>query len=153
LDDPDNYPWNARIKNAGGASAIRKNNLGPDETQLQSSINVRLLRYADVLLMFAEAENQANGPTQAAYDAVNEVRERALVSPYPGGLSKDEFFSRIKDERRLELSFEQLRYFDLIRWGEGDKMPGFTANKNEVFPIPESEMILNPNLNQNPGWN
>lgn len=153
LDDPDNYPWNARIHNAGGSSAIRKNNLGPDESMLQSHINVRLMRYADVLLMFAEAENQQNGPTQAAYDAVNLVRQRAQVSPFPAGLTKEQFFQRIKDERRLELSFEQLRYFDLQRWGEGDQMPGFTANKNELFPIPESEMILNPNLVQNPGWN
>ena len=53
----------------------------------------------------------------------------------------------------LELSFKQLRYFDLIRWDEGDKMPGFTANKIELFPIPESELILNPNLTHNPGWN
>lgn len=152
LDDPDNYPWNARIKNAGGSSAIRKNNLGPDETQLQSSINVRLLRYADVLLMFAEAENEVNGATSAAYSAVKEVRDRAQVSEWPAGLSKDEFRQRIKDERRLELSFEQLRYFDLIRWGDGEEMPGFTSGKNEVFPIPESELILNPDLGQNPNW-
>ena len=145
--------WNARIPNAGGDSAIRKGNLGPDESLLQSSINYRMMRYADVLLMFAEAENEANGPTAAAYEAINEVRARAGVDPIPSGLSKEDFFEKIKIERRLEFSFELSRYFDLIRWGLGSEMPGFQTGKNELIPIPASEIAKNENLlPNNPGW-
>lgn len=145
--------WNARIPNAGGNSAIRKGNLGPDESLLQSSINYRMMRYADVLLMFAEAENEVAGPTPAAYDAINEVRLRANVDPLPPGLSKEQFFEKIKIERRLEFTFELSRYFDLIRWGLGSEMPGFQVGKNELIPIPASEIAKNENLlPNNPGW-
>ncbi len=146
--------WNARIPNAGGNSAIRKGNLGPDELLLQSSINYRLMRYADVLLMFAEAENEAsNGPTIDAYAAINEVRRRAEVDPISEGLTKDQFFEIIRTERRLEFTFELSRYFDLIRWGLGAEMEGFKTGKNELIPIPASAIINNPNLlPNNPGW-
>ncbi len=146
--------WNARIPNAGGNSAIRKGNLGPDEQLLQSGINYRLMRYADVLLMYAEAANEAEGgPSSKAYEAINEVRERAEVDPLPAGLSKDAFFEKIRTERRLELSFEVSRYFDLIRWGLGSEMPGFQAGKNELIPIPQVEIAQNQNLlPNNPGW-
>lgn len=90
-------------------------------------INWPLLRYADVLLMFAEAENEINsGPTAAAYSAVNQVRRRAFgfqvheanpISDLPSGLNKDAFFRWIKDERSRELAFEGLRKLDLLRWG------------------------------------
>jgi hypothetical protein len=145
--------WNARIPDAGGSSAIRKGNLGPDESLLQSGINYRMMRYADVLLMFAEAENEVSGPTAAAYDAINQVRARAEVDPIPAGLSKEEFFQKIKTERILEFSFELSRYFDLIRWGQGSEMPGFKVGKNELIPIPASEIGKNQNLlPNNPGW-
>ncbi|WP_194768613.1 RagB/SusD family nutrient uptake outer membrane protein [Tamlana sp. I1] len=145
--------WNARIPDAGGSSAIRKGNLGPDETQLQSGINYRMMRYADVLLMFAEAENEANGPTALAYNAINQVRDRAGVAPLPAGLSKAEFFQKIKTERELEFAFEVSKYFDLIRWGLGSEMPGFKVGKNELIPIPASEIGKNENLlPNNPGW-
>ncbi|KHJ37442.1 SusD family protein [Pedobacter glucosidilyticus] len=86
--------------------------------------NWPLLRYADVLLMFAEAENEINGPTPAAYQAVNLVRRRAYrlfteqnnVADLPIGLNKVSFFNWIKDERARELAFEGLRKLDLIRW-------------------------------------
>ncbi|QLE02201.1 RagB/SusD family nutrient uptake outer membrane protein [Galbibacter sp. BG1] len=145
--------WNSRIPQAGGNSAIRKGNLGPDESLLQSGINWRLMRYADVLLMFAEAENEVSGPTAAAYAAINEVRARAMVDPLTRGMSKDEFFNAIRMERRLELTFEVSRYFDLIRWGLGSEMPGFKVGKNELLPVPASALNSNPNLApQNPGW-
>jgi hypothetical protein len=120
------------------------------------------MRFAEVLLLYAEAENEANGPTAAAYEAVNRVRERAGVDPYPEGLTKDEFFARIAAERRLELTFEFKRFFDIIRWtrrngpvpafAQPSAMPGFTANKNEVLPIPENELVANPNLVQNTNY-
>lgn len=88
--------------------------------------NFPLLRYADVLLMLAEAENQVNGPTAAAYNALNQVRRRAYGKPLTvadntvdvaAGLGKDDFFNAVKDERLRELAFEGLRKLDLMRWG------------------------------------
>lgn len=90
--------------------------------------NFPLLRYSDILLMFAEAENEINGPTSDAYRAINEVRRRARgkllpdatnVTEFdlPAGLSKTAFFKEIQDERCRELCFECHRKRDLIRWG------------------------------------
>lgn len=85
----------------------------------------QILRYADVLLMFAEAENELNGPTTAAYNAVNQVRRRGYgkaigtvdaTVDLPTGLSKTAFFDAIVKERSLELGGEGIRKFDLIRW-------------------------------------
>lgn len=85
----------------------------------------QILRYADVLLMFAEAENELNGPTTAAYNAANMVRRRGFGQPIavanpavdlPGGLSKSDFFKYLVRERALELGGEGIRKFDLIRW-------------------------------------
>ncbi|MFT4093994.1 MAG: RagB/SusD family nutrient uptake outer membrane protein [Niabella sp.] len=104
------------------------------EEELQSplaknygSVNFPLLRYADVLLMFAEADNEWNGaPTQEAYDAVNQVRRRAYgkslntadaVADVPTGLTYSQFAAFIKNERARELAFEGIRKLDLLRWG------------------------------------
>lgn len=117
----------------------------------QNPNNHRVMRYADVLLMFAEAENEANGPTADALSALNTVRQRAQV-PSVSGLSKTEFFEQIVVERRLEFMYEFHRYFDLIRWERGAEMPGFTSGKNELLPIPAAQVSNNPNLVQNPGF-
>lgn len=92
--------------------------------------NFAVLRYADVLLMLAEAENEVNGPTQLAIDAVNQVRRRAYGKMLPGDTStvdanlppehqasQDALRKAIQDERSRELCFEALRKYDLIRWG------------------------------------
>lgn len=88
--------------------------------------NFPILRYADVLLMLAEAENQVNGPTSVAYEAINKVRRRgyglpsstvSVVADLAAGLSKAQFQQAIQDERSRELCFEGLRRSDLIRWG------------------------------------
>ena len=85
----------------------------------------QILRYSDVLLMYAEAENELNGPTAAAYDKVNQVRRRGYgkaiatadaTVDLPAGLSKSAFFDAIVKERSLELGGEGVRKFDLIRW-------------------------------------
>jgi hypothetical protein len=89
------------------------------------SLKWQILRYADVMLMFAEAENELNGPTAAAYNAVNQVRRRgygqSISAPnaavdLPAGLSKAAFFTAIVKERSLELGGEGVRKYDLIRW-------------------------------------
>lgn len=85
----------------------------------------QIIRYSDVLLMHAEAENEINGPTTAAYNSINQVRRRgygkSITAPdatvdLPSGLSKTQFFDRIVKERSLELGGEGLRKVDLIRW-------------------------------------
>ncbi len=85
----------------------------------------QILRYSDVLLMFAETENEINGPTAAAYNAVNMVRRRGYGKPIsvadgiadlPSGLSKTAFFAAVVRERSLELGGEGVRKFDLLRW-------------------------------------
>ncbi|AWX43237.1 hypothetical protein HME9304_00224 [Flagellimonas maritima] len=142
---------------------IRKYAGGPDDPDSfnQNANNYRAIRLADVLLMFAEAENEVNGPTSLAYSAVNQVRVRAGVDPFPEGLNTADFFDRLRTERRLELTFEYSLFFDLVRWANSGKiqsselpaiMPGFTVGKNEVLPIPEIELIDNPNLDQNDGY-
>jgi hypothetical protein len=85
----------------------------------------QIIRYSDVLLMYAEAENEINGPTATAYTAVNQVRRRGYgkaigtadaTVDLPSGLSKTTFFDAIVKERSLELGGEGVRKFDLIRW-------------------------------------
>lgn len=139
-----------------------------------TAINFPILRYADVLLMVAEAENEVNGPTTLAYNCINKVRERAGLSAL-SGLSKESFRQAVKDERAMELCFEYTRRFDLIRWGE------FTKNMNALvsraqagenwtlgpsnvytyfqvsdaynyFPIPDAEISVNKQMSQNAGW-
>jgi len=117
--------------------------------------NVRILRYADVLLMYAEARARgANFPDAAgmtADEAVNMVRDRAGLPPLQGAT-----LEQILDERRAELALEEDRFFDLVRTGQAATVlgsKGFTAGKNEVFPIPAAQLQLNTNLTQNQGYN
>ncbi len=89
-------------------------------------MNWPILRFSDVLLMFAEADNELNnGPTSAAYDAINKVRRRGYGKPIntpdatvdlPSGLNKSDFFNAVFKERALELGGEGIRKYDLIRW-------------------------------------
>lgn len=147
-------------------------------------INFPMLRYSDVLLMFAEAENHLNGPTPEAYEAVNQVRRRGFGKPadiadpvadLPAGLAQVDFLEALKKERFCELAYEGIRKHDLIRWGSyvstmqllvtdyRATMPAALvepavgqANKvtdrSVLFPIPSSEIAVNPYLAQNPGW-
>ena len=115
--------------------------------------NMRILRYADVLLMFAEA--MAHGVKLTATSgytaemALNEVRARAGLSPV------DATLENIYDERRAELALEENRFFDLVRWGKAAQVLGplgFKAGKNELFPIPSAQRQLNTNLPATPGY-
>ena len=126
--------------------------------------NLPIIRYADVLLMFAEADNMANGgPTQAAVDAVNKVIDRAngyVANPKDPLLStsmtKEDFDRAVINERNLELCFEYDRYFDLLRkrllleanpWGAEN-----FSEDDYLWPIPQVDLKLNPLLTQNPGY-
>ena len=90
-----------------------------------------LLRFADVKLMYAEAQNEAGAPDASVYQQVNEVRARPGVNmpSLPAGLSKEQMRDRIRHERRVEFAMEGLRYFDLRRWGTAtQKLNGFVPN-------------------------
>lgn len=124
--------------------------------------NWRYIRYADVLLMYAEALNET-GSTAEAYQYVDRVRERAglqKLSVVKPGLSEDAFLEQLKHERLLELSGEGHRWNDLARWGDlgpglQDRDPGFAnfvVGKHELLPIPQLDIDFNPSLEQNPNW-
>lgn len=131
--------------------------------QGQSSKNLPIIRYAEVLLIYAEAKNEVNNaPTDSAFWAIDKVRIRAgipkLKDTYPG-LSINQFRDSVFQERRKELVFEYQRWFDLARRGATYyvntlKAAGKTAAapRHIHFPIPQRELDLNPNLHQNPDW-
>ena len=115
--------------------------------------NMRIIRYAEVLLIFAEAmANGASISVTSGYTAdmaLNEVRARAGLPATTATLE------HIYDERRAELALEENRFFDLVRWGKAAEVLGplgFTAGKNEVFPIPSTQRQLNPSLPATPGY-
>ena len=140
----------------------------------RTSINFPILRYSDVLLMIAEAENEYNGaPTPLAEECLKEVRDRAGISDLTGQItSGEDFLTIIKDERAMELCFEYLRRFDLIRWGDfvdkmneqavlannwtqgGQAAPFFrVSSAYQYFPIPDAEKAVNKLITgNNPGW-
>ncbi|MDR2389050.1 MAG: RagB/SusD family nutrient uptake outer membrane protein [Tannerellaceae bacterium] len=144
---------------------------------VRSHANQPYMRYAEVLLLYAEAEAGMNRNDGEGLAALNNVRTRAGLPPLSSMKLQD-----IKDERRIEFWGDGERFFDLVRWGDAltvladvnkyryqlnGKNPdgsyhvssdgktygyGFTAGKNEVWPFPETELIANPDLIQNPGW-
>ncbi len=135
----------------------------PTETA-QCGSNFAIMRYSEVLLIYAEALNEASGPVSEAYDAINKVRERARngdenVLPDLIGLSKDEFRNAVLQERRVEFVNEGIRWYDLKRTGNlieyVNRAKGDDANPQEynyVFPIPQRELDINKNLTQNPNY-
>jgi starch-binding outer membrane protein, SusD/RagB family len=142
--------------------------------------NARIIRLADVKLMNAEALVQSGGSTSDAVQLINDVRKRAResvtpASAFPADLDKTEIdrskiLKWIIEERRIELAFEEgHRWFDLKRWHIGGVLTtvygknlttwDFSSLRTAVFsaknldlPIPTSELVLNPNLKQNPAW-
>lgn len=148
-----------------------------------SSQNYYFFRYAEVLLNYAEAQNEAVGPDASVYNALDQIRTRAgipTVSDVYPGLSQAEMRKVIHRERRVELAFENKRYFDLLRWklaevnlngnlhGMEVKVNGstttytifdaargkrtFAPSKNYVLPIPINTLSQNKNLTQNPNY-
>jgi hypothetical protein len=126
----------------------RKNELGLPDNDLTSPVNYRVIRYADVLLMAAEAHFQ-NGNLFEAQNNINEVRSRAGVETITVNSINDVF-----NERRLELACEGHWFFDLVRWGQAENaIDGFQAGKHELFPIPTLEIDLaGGNWSQNNGY-
>jgi hypothetical protein len=123
-------------------------------------INFTSLRYADVLLMYAEALNETS-KTSEALPFLNQVRNRAGLSSL-SGLTKDALTETLEKERRVEFLCEGHRWFDLVRTGRAisvmnkyfqDKGLKFTVKETELLmPIPQRERDIDPNLAQNPGY-
>ena len=170
---------NSSNKNKGLACAkFRREYEADKKGKTYTSINFPLIRYSDVLLMIAEAENEVNdAPTELAKDCINEVRLRAGIEKLPDNLNKEEFRKAVRNERAMELCFELLRRYDLIRWGEfvermteipvlynnADEWKQITINPileyfrvsdaYNYFPIPDQEMSVNKAIKENnPGW-
>jgi len=137
-----------------------------------SDHNYAIYRYADVLLMAAEAGNEVSGPNSVLEGYVNQVRARArnaagTLNTYPEnvspGMSKDDFRDMVLEERRIELCFEFKRWWDISRRKLGDQVfkgpnslephENFDAGKNYLLALPQDELDRNPNLlPQNPGY-
>jgi hypothetical protein len=130
-------------------------------------VNFRVIRFADVLLMYAEALNGL-GQTAEAYQYVDRVRERAgltALSVAMPGMNQTQFLKQLEHERIMELTGESLRWNDLARWGYFDdnsklaelkardpEFENFQIGRNKYMPIPQTEIDINPNLVQNQGW-
>lgn len=129
----------------------RQGELGLPDNDLTSPVNYRVIRYADVLLMAAEAYNQS-GNDGSALTYVNQVRARVGMAALNSG--GNQLLLDIWNERRLELSGEGHRFFDLVRTGQAaDAIEGFVTGKHELFPIPQVEIDLaGGNWSQNPGY-
>ena len=134
----------------------RKGDANLGDANLTNPNNYRSIRFADVLLMAAEAHNRKANPNDAlAREYLNRVRRRAFGDTdhdiAASGATLTDF---ILEERRLELVGEGHRFFDLVRTGRAaQNIPGFTPNKNELFPIPTIEIQLAGNRwEQNQGY-
>lgn len=139
-----------------------------DQTLDRTDANYPFLRYADVVLIFAEAANELNGPTQEAVDALNSVRERsnAKLKNLDEFADKVSLRSAIIEERAMEFALEGDRRWDLIRWGiylqamnalggmdEANNVKA-RSEKHLLFPIPTMELLTNQAISSNnPGWN
>ncbi len=133
-----------------------------------------IIRLAELYLNYAEALNESEGPISDVYTAVNAIRRRSDMPDLPDDLSKDEMRERIRHERRIELAFEDHRFWDVRRWKIAGTVDNRAVhkivvgddgtytypvhqtrvfeNKHYLFPIPQSELDKNKNMKQNPDW-
>lgn len=133
----------------------------------QSETNYIVLRYADILLMYAEALNEYSGPSQEVYDALNAIRERVNMPDIESGHSQASLREEIRHERRIEFVGEGYFYNDIRRWKIGEDMltgpihafngkelevRSFDPNRDYWWPIPLTQLDLNSALEQNPGY-
>jgi hypothetical protein len=157
LGDDLNRVWARKYLN------FRRSNALTPGSWAGATNNWKIFRYADALLMYAEAENEVNGGSQLAQDALNEVRDRVDM-PAKNITDQDLLRQAIRDERVKELALEGNRMFDLNRWGiAADRFqdnPEFRSNslgvfirgRHEYLPIPLQDVEANPNLDQSDWW-
>lgn len=169
-EDKGFYPGSRGWTTAGPGNIKFYDRTDASATLKKPQANSYVIRYADVLLDYAEAENELNGPTAAAYEKINAVRNRAKLGNLPAGLTKQQFADAIYQERGWEFVGEGLLYFDELRtdrigenvkkhvqWGNDQKIYmyinaplEFTPSKNFLFKIPQYDLDSNPALIQNP---
>src|SRR5690606_25295983 len=128
----------------------------------QSQQDWVMLRYAEVLLSYAEAQNELVGPDQSVVDAMDAIRNRAGLSNLPTGLTKDDMRELIRQERRIELAFEGIRYYDLKRWRIAEDVLNnvtdgilsyFFEERFYLWPLPQTEIDKSQGvLEQNPDY-
>lgn len=160
----------------------------------KTAISSIVLRYAEVLLNYAEAKIESNQIDQSVYDAINKIRNRADMPEIPNGLSQEQLRTALRYERKIELAGEGVRYFDILRWRLAedvingpclgriptgilasapridenftphyDVVPNvsqmrviqvrrFDKNRHYLWPIPDIEIQVNKNLEQNPNY-
>ncbi|MET4105099.1 RagB/SusD family nutrient uptake outer membrane protein [Hymenobacter sp. UYP22] len=167
------------VASTSSNSRASANDLGPfvykwpgAPNGFNSPDNTYILRYADVLLMYAEAVNEQNGPTADALDKLNQIRTRAglaaLTAASPQAASKKSLRDEIDRQRRLEMAFEGERWYDLIRYARHNQAePGaHTTTALDIieqrltrrdanyllFPVPQAELNNNAQAQQNPGY-
>ena len=123
------------------------------QTELNYLTNYRSIRYADVLLMAAEANSRGNIDEAKAREYLNRVRRRAFGdTDHDINASGTDLIEAIWAERNFELAMEGHRFFDLVRTGQASSfIDGFQAGKHELFPIPQQEIDISE-LQQNPGY-
>ena len=161
-----------------GYTAMKYVDPEDEASPTNSGINFIKMRYADVLLMYAEAKIELGELDQSVNDVIQEIRDRVNL-PFPQDvttMSQQEAIDFIRNERTIELAWEGLRLADIRRWGIAEnvlngnvhgidiadggsfsKLPGqhtrsFEAPRDYLWPIPSGERDLNPNLSQNPGY-
>lgn len=152
------------------------------QTGLASGLNLMLIRYADVLLMYAEAKNELGSFDESTWNlSIGALRERAGFTDagalnFPAASGQDDIREIIRNERRVELAIEGLRIFDIRRWETAEDVlngwahgaqfgpasqdngflrvneRNFDPGKHYLWPIPRDERLINDNLTQNPGW-
>jgi hypothetical protein len=150
---PYDYEGYLRLKYANKASETVPGDVAQPELNYGS--NYRIIRYADVLLMAAEAYNKS-GNDGAALTELKKITDRAGITAHSE--TGTALFDQIVIERAKELCFEGTRYWDLVRWGLADAQMnniGFVKGKHELFPIPLNEIIANTMIeetDQNPGY-
>jgi len=138
---------------------LNDNNGTATGDSFHSPNNYRYIRFADVLLMYAECLNETSATAQA-YTYVNRVRSRAGLAALTPGMTHDQFLAQLKHERITELTGEGHRWDDLARWGDlgtglatrDAGFKNFITGRNELLPIPTYELDTDPAAKQNPGY-
>jgi hypothetical protein len=167
------YPYNdgktyTYEENSGSLSYLMKFYYSSDRTQNNGDINYPFIRFSDVVLIYAEAENEINELSQSSIDALNKVRTRskASVKTLTDFQNKEKLRSFILEERAREFAGEGDRRWDLLRWGiylpvmnaigiDENDIVKYRQRKHLLYPIPTAEIISNKAINgvNNPGWN
>lgn len=155
------HPSNQRPTGYGTIKFLEPNNM-PYGFSTLSQQDAVILRLGEVMLMYAEAQNELVGPDATVYKAMTDLRARVSMPPYPSGYTKEQMRERIRHERRIELAFEGLRHYDLLRWHIAG--PVLNAVKTDLinyhfedkfyhWPLPQTEIDKSGGvLVQNPDY-